>query len=58
MNGKTMKWIIVYGDNQHGNSRIIGYTCDRCGFFTNRKYRGCPFCKRREEEACEENKQS
>jgi rubrerythrin len=44
-----MKWVEVYDDERDGLRKVIGYVCNRCGFFTRHKYKGgCPFCKRPE----------
>lgn len=43
-----MEWVPVYEQkNENENPAVIGYRCSNCRFFTNRKYEGCPFCRRR-----------
>ena len=55
MNEKTMEWIPVY-EQQEENERpvVIGYECCECGYFSRTRWGRCPFCKRREEEPCED----
>jgi rubrerythrin len=54
MNEKTMKWIVAYTPDANGTVKATGYECSMCGYFTRRKSPVCPFCKRREEEPCED----
>lgn len=46
----SMKWIEVYDPDDSGKMQIVGYICSKCGFYTRRKLKLCPFCKKHEQE--------